>query len=529
MRTTRKLIHIYLLGCHSLERMPPNISLLNNLRTLTTFIVGTKAGRGIEELKDLHHLTNMLELRNLGNINSRENGKKANLYQKKNLSEILLYWSHHIEYMPENKACNEEEVSESLTPHDKLKVLELHGYSGLKISGRMREPQKFLCVRVLHISYCSYKDLPAVELSFSLECLVLSGMDNLTTLCKSVGMEAQGCNIPLQFFPKLKYLKLKMLSNMEKWAENTTGEANYFVTFPELEMLEITKCQKLSSVPDCPVLKKLETEGCPSLAMSSLAHLTTLSELTYGAGESSCLNMWLGSWSSLVRLDVRLSNDIVTPVEIDKNQGPLENLRSFTLSGLSFFTATFPSSQMHARMWKCFTFVEELRIDCCNDLVRWPTEELMSLIHLRSLDIESCDNLEGKGSSSDDIPKFPISYCRRLVALPSNHGNLARLKVLYFTSLERLTIRSCPKIEKFPQGLLQRLATLKSLWIEECPVLQRRCREGGEYFELLSSIPRKYIAPIYIPEPEIEGTEEFAVKESMCNVKRLVKRFLPSC
>ncbi|KAL5232531.1 hypothetical protein ABZP36_031307 [Zizania latifolia] len=113
----RKLIHLYLLGCDSLDRMPPNINLLNNLRTLTTFIVDTAAGRGIEELKDLNHLANRLELHNLGKIYSKENGKEANLHQKENLSELLLYWGRYKYYMPENIACNEEEVLESLTPH----------------------------------------------------------------------------------------------------------------------------------------------------------------------------------------------------------------------------------------------------------------------------------------------------------------------------------------------------------------------------------------------------------------------------
>ncbi|KAL5231907.1 hypothetical protein ABZP36_030683 [Zizania latifolia] len=472
MSTMRNLIHLYLLGCDSLMRMPPSISLLNNLHTLTTFIVDTEAGHGIEELRALNQLANRLELYNLGKINSRENGKEANLHQKENLSELLLYWGRDKSYMPQNKACNEEEVLDSLTPHGKLKVLELHGYSGLKIPGWMRDPHMFQCLRVLRISNCpECKDIPTVQLSVSLEFLVLRSMHNLTTLCSNVGVEAEGHNIPLQIFPKLKYLKLNKLSNLEKWAENTAGEANYFIMFPELETLKITDCGKLSSVPDCPVLKELYTYGCSSLAMSSLAHLTTLSELVYLAGNSSCVNMSLGLWwPSLVRLYVELPSDIVTPVEIDKNQGPLENLRSFSLSGLSFFTATFPSSQMHVRLWKCFTFVEELWIYGCNDLVRWPTEELMSLIHLRSLRIWECYNLEGKGSSSDDIPKFPESLedlniwdCPRLVALPSNLGNLARLK--------RLDLDSCDGLEELPAGM-DGLTSLEELTIRSCPKIE---------------------------------------------------------
>jgi len=83
------------------------------------------------------------------------------------------------------------------------------------------------------------------------------------------------------------------------------------------------------------------------------------------------------------------------------------------------------------------------------------------------------------------------------------------------TSLERLEIVACPGIERFPQGLLQRLPALKRLSIYACPDLQRRCREGGEYFNLVASIPDKRIPPP-APEPEPE-------------TKKPVKWFLPSC
>ena len=76
----RKLIHICLFGCDKLERMPPKIGLLHNLHTLTKFIVGTGVGFGIEELKDLRHLGNRLELYNLRNVKS---GSKANLMRNR--------------------------------------------------------------------------------------------------------------------------------------------------------------------------------------------------------------------------------------------------------------------------------------------------------------------------------------------------------------------------------------------------------------------------------------------------------------
>uniref|UniRef100_A0ACD5Y7L6 Uncharacterized protein n=1 Tax=Avena sativa TaxID=4498 RepID=A0ACD5Y7L6_AVESA len=92
MSAMSKLIHIYLLGCDSLERMPQKISLLKNLHTLTTFVVDSKDGHGINELKDLRHLANMLELYNLRKAKSGQDAKQANLHQKQNIRELSLYW-----------------------------------------------------------------------------------------------------------------------------------------------------------------------------------------------------------------------------------------------------------------------------------------------------------------------------------------------------------------------------------------------------------------------------------------------------
>jgi hypothetical protein len=81
---------------------------------------------------------------------------------------------------------------------------------------------------------------------------------------------------------------------------------------------------------------------------------------------------------------------------------------------------------------------------------------------------------------------------RQLKALPEGMDGI--------TSLEQLVINSCPGIDKFPQGLLQRLPTIKSLYIRDCPDLQRRCREGGEYFDCVCPIPDKDIPAATEPQ-----------------------------
>nr|CAB3483706.1 unnamed protein product [Digitaria exilis] len=184
-------------------------------------------------------------------------------------------------------------------------------------------------------------------------------------------------------------------------------------------------------------------------------------------------------------------------------------------------------------------------------------QELQCLPRLRYLRIWGCSKLEGKGPSSEEeeeilplprlerldivhcqsllqIPKLPASLeiirileTRNLVALPSNLGDLAKLRSLNvsrcsalealpdgmdgLTSLEVLVTFDCPGIEKFPKGLLQRLPALKYLLIRGCPDLQRRCIEGGEYFDLIASIPGKDIQP---PAMETQPWQRFLPSRS---------------
>uniref|UniRef100_M0Z1A7 Uncharacterized protein n=2 Tax=Hordeum vulgare subsp. vulgare TaxID=112509 RepID=M0Z1A7_HORVV len=212
MARLRKLIYLYLSGCTNLKSMSPNFGLLNNLHVLTTFVVGTGDGLGIEQLKDLQNLSNRLELFNLNKIKSGGNAKEANLSQKQNLSELLFSWGQEIDDEPRDV----EEVLQCLEPHSNIQKLEIRGYHGLEISQWMRKPQMFECLRELRMSDSpKCKSIPVIWLSTSLEILVLQRMDNLTTLCSNLGVEAGGSITSLQLFPNLKKLCLIQLPSLE--------------------------------------------------------------------------------------------------------------------------------------------------------------------------------------------------------------------------------------------------------------------------------------------------------------------------
>ena len=166
-------------------------------------------------------------------------------------------WGRDVGYNPlhDEVVSNNQEVLESLVPHTKLKTLELHGYGGLAISQWMRDPQMFCCLRELQISNCPRcKDLPLVWLSSPLETLHLSSMNCLTTLCKNIDAEAAGYSTSQEIFPKLKMMSLNELPEFERWAENSMGEPNSLVMFPQLEQLFITYCNKIANLPEAPAL-----------------------------------------------------------------------------------------------------------------------------------------------------------------------------------------------------------------------------------------------------------------------------------
>ncbi|XP_044958630.1 putative disease resistance protein RGA1 [Hordeum vulgare subsp. vulgare] len=298
--------------------MSPNFRLLNNLHILTTFVVGTGDGLGIEQLKDLQNLSNKLELLNLDKIKGGENAKEANLSQKQNLSELLFTWDQKIDDDPRDV----EEVLQCLEPHSNIQKLEIRGYHGLEISQWMRKPQMFDCLRELKMFGCpKCKSIPVIWFSVSLEILVLERMDNLITLCNNLDAEAGGCITPLRIFPGLKKMRLIQLPSLEMWAENSMGEpsCDNLVTFPMLEELKIKNCPKLASTAAIPVVSKLSIVGAHSTAVGSVF-----------------TSIRLGSWPFLVSLTLGSLEDIpMLPLDAQQSQSerPLEKLESLTLKG----------------------------------------------------------------------------------------------------------------------------------------------------------------------------------------------------
>jgi len=125
-------------------------------------------------------------------------------------------------------------------------------------------------------------------------------MNCLTTLCKNIDAEPAGCNTSMQIFPKLKMMRLYKLPEFERWAENSMGEPNSLVMFPQLEELYIGQCNKIATLPEAPALTSAFCHG------ESAERIVPLS-------------MEWGSFPSLVQLSFTILVDVVMPVKDHEN------------------------------------------------------------------------------------------------------------------------------------------------------------------------------------------------------------------
>jgi len=82
------LRHIVIDNC-DVEEMPLNIGKLRNLRTLSTFVVGSKAGYGLAQLHSLK-LGGTLRIEGLENVPNEWDAKQANLIGEKELNILHL-------------------------------------------------------------------------------------------------------------------------------------------------------------------------------------------------------------------------------------------------------------------------------------------------------------------------------------------------------------------------------------------------------------------------------------------------------
>lgn len=231
------LRHLDISGTN-IKELPMQIVELEELRTLTVFIVGKgQIGLSIKELRKYPRLQGKLTILNLHNVTDSMEAFSANLKSKEQIEELVLQWGEQTE-----DHRTEKTVLDMLRPSINLKKLSI-GYYGGKSFPSWLGDSSFSNMVYLSISNCEYcLTLPSLGHLFSLKDLRLDGMRMLKTIGPEFyGMVGEGSNSSSVPFPSLQNLQFRNMSSWKEWLPFEGGK----LPFPCLQTLRLQKCTEL--------------------------------------------------------------------------------------------------------------------------------------------------------------------------------------------------------------------------------------------------------------------------------------------
>ncbi|CAL5330328.1 unnamed protein product [Camellia sinensis] len=511
------LRHFDMTGVHipSSEEMSLHIGKLINLQTLSNFMVGKDCGRKIGELKNLSHIQGAIHISRLENVNGVKDARDANLMSKEELKELSLEWDES--HSSQNDIV-ERNVLDVMRPFKLLERLTISGYRSTKFPNWVGDVSfsKLVFMRLKGSKCCT--SLPPLGQLPLLEDLYIEGMSAI----KHLGCEFYGQQCGAEPFRSLERLSFEFMPEWEDWSAFETEGVQ---PFGRLSELSIINCPKLvERLPnDLPRLKSLKIDGCPQLLIdvSSLVH-PSLASLSMENVMLTSLPALLGTKNTIelgsLTLDIRhvtVLDSFCDPSTTDEEL--LANEMSKHLPSITALSISHVEKLAFLPAWftRDLTRLENLDIHNCQELVTlWRNKTriqvcLPSLCHLK---ISHCPKLVclfeeeqekgGEGSKKqqhDGLPcmtrleNLDIHNCQELITLWQNKTRIQAC----LPSLCHLKISNCPKLvclfeeeqEKGGEGPKKQqhegLPTrLEYLSIEECGRLKKLPQDLHTYTSL---------------------------------------------
>ncbi|CAL9757956.1 unnamed protein product [Musa acuminata subsp. burmannicoides] len=402
---------------YKLKSIPSHIGLLTNLQTLSRFVVSTKAGCGLGELKDLNNLHGELILSNLHLVRNPLEARKANLTNKNSIQSLQLRWnigtsaSEHVGY--------DESILATLQPHTNLKELRIIGYRARSFPSWLGD-SAFTNLESLHLSSCNQcKYLPPLGKLPKLRELHIKGMESVTV------MDHEFCGKEHGKFPKLEKLVFENIGSLQIWDEHKLHL---------LSMQEKESCPRLRGIPRFQSLTSLEMSSCGDWIWHSWPCLTSLTSLR------------------LSRLPIE-----TLPSEAGRPHATLRSLKiSYCNQLISLPDNWLPNGLV------CFS------IKHCPRLYSLPTS-LENLKALEELKIQHC-GLEylPELKNLTSLVHMEISGCHKVHRLPRNGLPI---------TLQFLSINNCPELKKRCQAEKgedwPKIRNIFSVWMDEKLVTHR--------------------------------------------------------
>ena len=514
-------------------KMPRQITTLQNLQTLSTFVVGKQHdGLRLTDLRSFPKLQGKLSIMELCNVDDTIDAFEANLKNKEFIEELVLDWSRqagqglHIE----------TEVLDLMQPSTNLRKLIIESYNGTRFPNWLAD-FSFSNIVFLSISGCNFfLFLPPLGQLPSLKELYVTRMK----MIKTVGPEFYGTSSSsFQPFPTLEILSFEEMLDWEEWLVFSAEGIEF--PFPSLKHLRLYNCPKLKGqlphhLPTS--LTDVNISYCDQLEASTLHWITSTKSLTIiDAGQhllpilendSQCLL----SYIKIERIDgltsfprMVLSSNCLRDLYLTK----IPSLTSFPTESIPTLRTLLVSECRNLEFlpdeaWGNYSSLENLMIwDSCHSLSCFPLgcfpvlkylyiwncpnlksisisdgeDFARSLSSLQILRIRKCPNLESfpqSGLSTPNLMEFKVINCGKLRSLPEQMYTL--------NALQDLEISKLPQLVSFPQGGLP--PKLRSVYIGFCKSLSPMA--VAEYgFQWLTSLLKFGIGGDDLVQAFLEG------------------------
>ncbi|XP_037454969.1 disease resistance protein RGA2-like [Triticum dicoccoides] len=389
---------------------------LKFLEELRRFEVGKEAtGFELSQLGDLTELGGSLGICNLEKVHRKDEGKELKLIHKNHLHKLTLEWDAKRSV---NNLAEEQNVIESLVPHNNLQDLCIRGHRGANCPSWLGGHLTVENLKYLSLCDVSWKTFPPLgELRF---------IDDPSEECKGL--------VSSQSFQILKRLELVEIPKLAKWVGN--GRCHLFSV---LEVIIIQDCPELAELPfshpNChqakqeenmiwfPKLTELKIIRCPKLVSLPPIPWT----------EAPCSVVIGRAGSVFERLIYRTDYKSELSLEIEGKDG------------------------QHGVLWNGLAFhnlagLKELEVKKCPPL---PLIHLQKLKSLKTLKITGMCNelLVFEGESYNTECPLPVQHIQ--ITECNVIGKELTLVLSHFPKLTRLAIFRCEKITELGAAELQ--------------------------------------------------------------------------
>ncbi|XP_058721515.1 putative disease resistance protein At3g14460 isoform X2 [Vicia villosa] len=445
-----------------LKKMPAQLSRLENLQTLSDFVVSnTKDGAlKIEDLGKYPHLQGSLSISQLENVTDPSHASQVNMEMKKEIEELELGWSY-------NALSNSQiEVLERLRPSTNLKSLTISGFGGDKLSNWVGDPLFVNLVRLM-ISGCkNCSRMPSLGKLSNLKKLFISGMQSI----KSVDTVIYGSDsASFQPFTSLETLRFEDMPQWEEW--KLIGGTS--IEFPSLIHLSVHHCPKLKeTIPgNLPKLERLSLEKCPKLEGMTPINLPSLANLNL----KDC-PLLMGSRHSITNPPSNVFSQLVICLNSLQKLTlyRIPSLTSFPIDGLpktlrSLYIDYCENLEfLSYESFHNYSSLEDLNISSsCNSMTSFI---LGSLPVLKSLYIYGCEHLKSI-SIAEDASEQNLVFLRTIIIESCNELESVSLTGLPIPKLTRLSLWRCKKLSSLSESI-KNLTSLQHMEILELPNLQ---------------------------------------------------------